>query len=69
MSDIQKKFLCPRLIDYLAIVGAPTPRTTASNISSPPVQVNHGNTISFVNTKYTFINQIVSSYVIANNNS
>lgn len=38
MSDIQKKFLCPRLIDYLAIVGAPTPRTTASNASSPPVQ-------------------------------
>ncbi|CAG2060785.1 unnamed protein product [Timema podura] len=25
MCDIQKKFLCPRLVDYLAIVGARPP--------------------------------------------
>lgn len=41
MGDQQKK-LCPRLIDYLAIVGArPTtiPRGGGPN-SQPPVQVN-----------------------------
>ncbi|XP_029171543.1 MAP kinase-activating death domain protein isoform X2 [Nylanderia fulva] len=32
--DIQKKFLCPRLVDYLAIVGARTPAA-----SRQPVQV------------------------------
>ncbi|XP_050449435.1 MAP kinase-activating death domain protein isoform X1 [Cataglyphis hispanica] len=32
--DIQKKFLCPRLVDYLAIVGARTPA-----VSRQPVQV------------------------------
>ncbi|XP_046673875.1 MAP kinase-activating death domain protein isoform X5 [Homalodisca vitripennis] len=38
MADIQKKFLCPRLVDYLAIVGArPSPQRTANN-ASPPVQ-------------------------------
>lgn len=43
MSDIQKKFLCPRLVDYLAIVGArpqgATRACTGSTAgSSPPVQ-------------------------------
>ncbi|GAB0092198.1 MAP kinase-activating death domain protein [Sergentomyia squamirostris] len=40
MSDIQRQFLCPRLIDYLAIVGArvsSVPR--AGNTSNPPVQI------------------------------
>ncbi|KAG8265102.1 hypothetical protein J6590_102561 [Homalodisca vitripennis] len=38
MADIQKKFLCPRLVDYLAVVGArPSPQRTANN-ASPPVQ-------------------------------
>ncbi|XP_059619149.1 MAP kinase-activating death domain protein isoform X5 [Phlebotomus argentipes] len=40
MADIQRQFLCPRLIDYLAIVGArvsATPR--AGNASNPPVQI------------------------------
>ncbi|XP_023706235.1 MAP kinase-activating death domain protein isoform X5 [Cryptotermes secundus] len=43
MSDIQKKFLCPRLVDYLAIVGA-RPQgaaracTGSTAGSSPPVQ-------------------------------
>lgn len=32
--DIQKKFLCPRLVDYLAIVGARPP-----SASRQPVQV------------------------------
>lgn len=35
MCDIQKKFLCPRLVDYLAIVGA---RPGGRGGSSPPVQ-------------------------------
>ncbi|XP_063223567.1 MAP kinase-activating death domain protein isoform X6 [Bacillus rossius redtenbacheri] len=40
MCDIQKKFLCPRLVDYLAIVGArPSGGGLASRGgSSPPVQ-------------------------------
>jgi len=43
MSDIQKKFLCPRLVDYLAIVGARPqgnshPRSGSVAGSSPPVQ-------------------------------
>ena len=43
MCDIQKKFLCPRLVDYLAIVGA-RPQGAARACSgsmpgsSPPVQ-------------------------------
>uniref|UniRef100_A0A6B2EDK4 MAP kinase-activating death domain protein n=1 Tax=Phlebotomus kandelakii TaxID=1109342 RepID=A0A6B2EDK4_9DIPT len=40
MADIQRQFLCPRLIDYLAIVGArvsAVPR--AGNTSNPPVQI------------------------------
>uniref|UniRef100_A0A1B0GNL7 MAP kinase-activating death domain protein n=1 Tax=Phlebotomus papatasi TaxID=29031 RepID=A0A1B0GNL7_PHLPP len=40
MADIQRQFLCPRLIDYLAIVGArvsSVPR--AGNTSNPPVQI------------------------------
>ena len=39
MCDIQKKFLCPRLVDYLAIVGArPQGGSGARGGSSPPVQ-------------------------------
>lgn len=36
--DIQKQFLCPRLLDYLAIVGA---RPTPGNVKggNPAVQV------------------------------
>jgi hypothetical protein len=43
MSDIQKKFLCPRLVDYLTIVGARPQGTSRAHGgstagSSPPVQ-------------------------------
>ncbi|KAJ9588130.1 hypothetical protein L9F63_018488, partial [Diploptera punctata] len=39
MCDIQKKFLCPRLVDYLAIVGArPQGSSGTRGGSSPPVQ-------------------------------
>lgn len=41
MAEQQKQALCPRLIDYLAIVGAKTnmvPRAGGPN-SQPPVQV------------------------------
>ncbi|XP_054268868.1 MAP kinase-activating death domain protein isoform X4 [Macrosteles quadrilineatus] len=38
MADIQKKFLCPRLVDYLAIVGARPPTQRSGNNASPPVQ-------------------------------
>ncbi|GLH13288.1 MAP kinase-activating death domain protein [Gryllus bimaculatus] len=45
MCDIQKKFLCPRLVDYLAIVGARPPSAPGSTgkhggavSGTPPVQ-------------------------------
>lgn len=44
MSEQQKQSLCPRLIDYLAIVGARSgtvQRTSGSNNNQPPVQVSH----------------------------
>ncbi|BES98893.1 uDENN [Nesidiocoris tenuis] len=37
--DIQKKFLCPRLVDYLAIVGARPSSPRNVNSASPAVQV------------------------------
>lgn len=43
MAEQQKQSLCPRLIDYLAIVGARSgtvQRTTGSNNNQPPVQVS-----------------------------
>lgn len=44
MSEQQKQSLCPRLIDYLAIVGAKShmvPRGgTGPNGNQPPVQVS-----------------------------
>lgn len=42
MSEQQKQSLCPRLIDYLAIVGARSgavQRTAGSNNNQSPVQV------------------------------
>lgn len=42
MAEQQKQSLCPRLIDYLAIVGArntPTHRASGTNNNQPPVQV------------------------------
>lgn len=45
MAEQQKQALCPRLIDYLAIVGAKTnmvPRAGGPN-SQPPVQVSSRN--------------------------
>lgn len=42
MGEQQKQSLCPRLIDYLAIVGARAntiPRTSGGPNSQPPVQV------------------------------
>ncbi|XP_055681928.1 MAP kinase-activating death domain protein isoform X2 [Lutzomyia longipalpis] len=40
MADIQRQFLCPRLIDYLAIVGARVSSVSrAGNSSDPPVQI------------------------------
>lgn len=37
MCDVQKKFLCPRLADYLAIVGCrqPSRSNSAGNIQAP----------------------------------
>lgn len=47
--DIQKKFLCPRLVDYLAIVGArPSPT------SRQPVQVNY-KTIFLISIYFKFL--------------
>ena len=43
MAEQQKQSLCPRLIDYLAIVGArnmPTHRASGTNNNQPPVQVS-----------------------------
>lgn len=43
MAEQQKQSLCPRLIDYLAIVGARSgtvQRTAGSNNNQPPVQVS-----------------------------
>lgn len=43
MAEQQKQSLCPRLIDYLAIVGARTgtvQRTSGSNNNQSPVQVS-----------------------------
>lgn len=43
MSEQQKQSLCPRLIDYLAIVGARSgavQRTAGSNNNQSPVQVS-----------------------------
>lgn len=40
MADIQKKFLCPRLVDYLAIVGARPTSPKNANSASPAVQVS-----------------------------
>uniref|UniRef100_A0A146KS47 MAP kinase-activating death domain protein n=1 Tax=Lygus hesperus TaxID=30085 RepID=A0A146KS47_LYGHE len=37
--DVQKKFLCPRLVDYLAIVGARPTSPRNVNSASPAVQV------------------------------
>ncbi|XP_024084924.1 MAP kinase-activating death domain protein isoform X2 [Cimex lectularius] len=37
--DIQKKFLCPRLVDYLAIVGGRPSSPRNANNASPAVQV------------------------------
>nr|XP_014294410.1 MAP kinase-activating death domain protein isoform X5 [Halyomorpha halys] len=39
MADIQKKFLCPRLVDYLAIVGARPTSPKNANSASPAVQL------------------------------
>ncbi|XP_039280575.1 MAP kinase-activating death domain protein isoform X3 [Nilaparvata lugens] len=39
MCDIQKKFLCPRLVDYLAIVGARSPSSQSANSASTARQV------------------------------
>lgn len=39
MADIQKKFLCPRLVDYLAIVGARPSSPKNANSASPAVQL------------------------------
>lgn len=40
MAEKQRKSLCPRLIDYLAIVGSRSPNVKCSgNSQSPPVQV------------------------------
>ncbi|XP_073996567.1 rab3 GDP-GTP exchange factor isoform X5 [Rhodnius prolixus] len=38
MADVQKKFLCPRLVDYLAIVGARPSSPRSSSCASPAVQ-------------------------------
>lgn len=43
MSEQQKQSLCPRLIDYLAIVGARSgtvQRSSGSNNNQSPVQVS-----------------------------
>lgn len=42
MAEQQKQSLCPRLIDYLAIVGAKNSpvRTSGTNNNQPPVQVS-----------------------------
>jgi hypothetical protein len=43
MAEQQKQSLCPRLIDYLAIVGARSgtvQRAAGSNNNQPPVQVS-----------------------------
>lgn len=43
MSEQQKQSLCPRLIDYLAIVGARSgsvQKASGSNNNQPPVQVS-----------------------------
>lgn len=40
MAEQQRQSLCPRLIDYLAIVGSRSPNIKcAGNSQSPPVQV------------------------------
>lgn len=40
MAEKQRQSLCPRLIDYLAIVGSRSPNVKcAGNSQSPPVQV------------------------------
>jgi hypothetical protein len=44
MAELQKQSLCPRLIDYLAIVGARSStgtRASGTNNNQPPVQVSH----------------------------
>lgn len=46
MAEQQKQSLCPRLIDYLAIVGArntPAHRASGTNNNQPPVQVSSQN--------------------------
>ena len=43
MAEQQKQSLCPRLIDYLAIVGAKGTmgqRASGTNNNQPPVQVS-----------------------------
>lgn len=43
MAEQQKQSLCPRLIDYLAIVGARGTlgqRASGTNNNQPPVQVS-----------------------------
>lgn len=40
MAEKQRQSLCPRLIDYLAIVGSRSPNVKCTgNSQSPPVQV------------------------------
>lgn len=40
MAEQQRQSLCPRLIDYLAIVGSRSPNIKCTgNSQSPPVQV------------------------------
>lgn len=46
-TDAERQFLCPRLIDYLAIVGARPHGSSRSN-SNPPVQVRYGNACCLV---------------------
>lgn len=47
MADVQKKFLCPRLVDYLAIVGARPSSPRSSSCASPAVQVGSFNVESY----------------------
>lgn len=57
MAELQKQSLCPRLIDYLAIVGArgtSVHRASGTNNNQPPVQVSKEVTFHIIKNAITF---------------
>lgn len=66
MAEQQKQSLCPRLIDYLAIVGARGTvghRASGTNNNQPPVQVSSRNFYYLRHASSTFTSTHVSSFL------